>query len=225
MQIVNVKLLTSCIDPLRSFYAHTLGLPLQSDSKDEFTVKAGKSSLTFVNQTDEDEPFYHFAFDIPNNKIDESIEWLISTGTAIQLLPNHQYKNYSDSWNSTSIYFYDPAGNIVEFIARHTLSNSSTAPFSSTDFLNISEIGLVVHDVPKAMDLLKTELNVKTYKYYNERFTPLGDESGLFILAAYNRVWFGSDKKAEIFKTEITLKGTPTRTLSIEEYPYHIFIK
>lgn len=229
LQILHVKLWTSSIDSLRSFYTYTLELPVQKDSKDEFTVKAGRCSLTFVNQVKadhvEENPFYHFAFDVPSTSIDKSIEWLKSKGIALNVLPNQQYKIYSNHWNATSIYFYDPAGNIVEFIARHDLNYSAANSFSSKDFIHISEIGLVVHDVPKIMDLLKENLNIETYKDYNERFAPVGDESGLFILSAYNRVWLGSNKPAKMFQTEITIEGSPPRSFSIAEYPYHIFIQ
>jgi hypothetical protein len=40
--------------------------------------------------------------------------------------------------------FLRPAGNIVEFIARHNLVSDSDGDFKSADILNISEIGLAV---------------------------------------------------------------------------------
>ena len=222
MQITNVKLLTSHIDHLRSFYTQNLGLPLINDAKNEFTVKAGESSLTFVEH-DSSEPFYHFAFDIPGTAMDASIQWLDSIGVSINRLPNQDYKIYSQSWNSTSIYFYDPAGKVVEFIARHNLAYPSSSHFSGKDLISISEIGLVVTDVPKVMEVLKTELQLESYKENTDKFAAVGDEKGLFILSAYNRVWLGSDKKAKIFKTEITLRGHQEKSFSLHDYPYHIY--
>ncbi|WP_419874251.1 VOC family protein [Candidatus Pristimantibacillus sp. PTI5] len=192
-------------------------------SNDTFTLKVGNSDLIF-EQTDsvEKSPFYHFAFDIPENKIDESIAWLNSVGVTLNVLPDNSYKAYSKTWNATSIYFYDPAGNIVEFIARHTLDNAILTPFTGKELLNISEIGLVVNDVKSIKDLLSINHLITGYKDSKETFAAVGDEDGLFILSEYRRVWLGSEKKADIFKTEITVEGTQEGVFAIGQYPYNL---
>jgi catechol-2,3-dioxygenase len=131
MKLQSVRLLTSDPVKLKAFYTHIMELPLLEESRDSFTLKAGTSQLTFERSADGNEaPYYHFAFDIPGNKMDESIAWLNSKGITLNELPQNQYLNYSKSWNSTSVYFYDHGGNIVEFIARHNLNHLSAAPFS-----------------------------------------------------------------------------------------------
>lgn len=45
-------------------------------------------------------------------------------------------------------YFPHPAGNILEFIAREDLPAKAGEDFRPEDILHISEIGLVVDDVP-----------------------------------------------------------------------------
>ncbi|UKS28055.1 hypothetical protein LOZ80_03695 [Paenibacillus sp. HWE-109] len=223
MRIHSIKLLTKQLEQLKRFYTYVLGLPLTESSSDTFTVKVGRSYLIFerTNIIDEN-PFYHFAFDIPENKIDESIAWLNSVGITLNLLPDNTYKVYSSTWNATSIYFYDSAGNIVEFIARHSLDNAIHSSITGTELINISEIGLVVNNVTKIKDFLSTNHSFSGYKDSKDTFAAVGNEEGLFILSANKRVWLGSEKKADIFKTEIAVEGPQEGIYNIGQYPYKL---
>lgn len=226
MKIKEIALLTKHLEELKQFYETILELPLIEASKDKFTVLAGHSYLTFAQtENNEGHPFYHFAFDIPHNKVDEAIAWLESKQIYANLLSNNSIKTFSNSWNSTSIYFDDPTGNIIEFIARHSLHNEVTIPFSKTCILNISEIGLVVNDVTGMNTYLNRHFELNTYKDSNQSFAAVGDEQGLFILSNYNRIWLGSNKRAEIFKTEVVIEGKTKGTYSLTPYPYTIIIK
>lgn len=225
MRIQRIQLLTKELKQLKEFYTHSLGLPLLESSQNAFTIAAGQSVLSFMRtEQDEESPFYHFAFDIPGNQIAASMNWLSTKKIALNILPNQTYTIYSNSWEATSIYFTDPSGNIVEFIARHSLNNEQDTSFSSSSLLNISEIGLVVDDVPGTKELLKTSLGLDEYKENHNSFAAVGDETGLFILSARHRVWLGSDKKAAIFRTEVTIEGNNKGTSSIGSYPYKIIV-
>ncbi|WP_308639360.1 VOC family protein [Paenibacillus silvisoli] len=229
MRIHHVKLETKKLEKLREFYVQTLELPLAEDSENAFTVSIGKSRLTFeqppIEEGEHESPFYHAAFDVPANKIDEAIQWLRAKGVALTLLPNQTYSTYFGSWDATSIYFDDPAGNIIEFIARHALNNSIEQPFTSASFVNISEIGLVVDDVPAMMDDLKRHYKLDSYKGYDSTFAAVGDEEGLFILSARKRIWLGSNRGAAVYRTEVTIEGTSAAaTKAVESYPYKIIV-
>lgn len=223
MRIHSLKLLTNTLELLQQFYSECIGLPLLERSNESFTVLAGQSNLTFQQTEKADEtPFYHFAFDIPSNKINEAIIWLTSKNISLNLLPNNSSTVFSESWNSTSLYFYDPAGNIVEFIARHSLQNEVLSSFTSNNILNISEIGLVVLDVTSTKDMMNSHLKLDAYKDSNASFAAVGDEQGLFILSSYKRIWLGSEKQAQIFKTEVTIEGDIKGTTYLDSYPYSI---
>lgn len=196
MNIQHLKLLTHELELLHEFYTKTLSLRLLHQSNDEFTFQSGRSQLTFARTEHSGEhPFYHFAFDVPGDQLEESMEWLLTRGVSLQQLPNGTCKEYSAAWNAASVYFLDPAGNIVEFIARHNLQHSDSPAFSSGSLIGISEIGLVIEDVPAVKNLIQSKLAVEGYKSSYSNFAAVGDEDGLFILAASGRVWFGSDKQ------------------------------
>ena len=61
-------------------------------------------------------------------------------------------------WNAHSIFFLDPGGNVVEYIARHDLKNGAPGAFSSRDILGTSEIALIVDDVPATVTHLRSAL-------------------------------------------------------------------
>jgi catechol 2,3-dioxygenase-like lactoylglutathione lyase family enzyme len=58
---------------------------------------------------------FHVAFEVPSDKLDESIEFLKSKG--INVSPKNEWDNFHGVPHSTSIYFLDPAGNIMELWA------------------------------------------------------------------------------------------------------------
>ncbi|MFD2329413.1 VOC family protein [Cohnella sp. GCM10020058] len=224
MRIQHVQLLTKHLGQLKAFYINELGLPLAKDSDTTFTVGIGRSALTFVQTHGAEAPFYHFAFDIPRNKIDESIVWLESIGIAIHVFPDHSNSVYSKSWHSTSVYFHDAGGNIVEFIARHDRGPDVEKPFTGDSLISISEIGLVVSDVNEVKNAMYADYLMNEYKKGHELFAAVGDEDGLFILSAIGRVWLGSDKEAQVFKTEVTVEGGQAGVYAIGEYPYKLSV-
>ena len=125
--------------------------------------------------------------------------------------------------HSTSLYFKDYAGNILEFIARHNQKNITNETFSSNHILQVSEIGLPSKDVISfAKELCKT-LGVNVYKRdFNETFTPIGDEDGLLILPIENRIWYpntGVPAKRLDVKVDLEVSG---KLFHLRGLPYEI---
>src|SRR6185436_21190279 len=73
----------------------------------------------------------------------EAFEWLYIKTTILWIEEYNDYIADFSNWNAKSIYFLDPAGNVVEFISRFDLNDSVDNPFSSDLIRSISEIGLV----------------------------------------------------------------------------------
>ncbi len=225
MRIRNVTLCAAHPEELRKFYSTIMELPIKDVRQDGFVVQVGLSNLTFERAADSREnPFYHYAIDISNNKLEEAIHWLGDRGVRLNELPNASTSYYSRSWDSTSIYFYDQAGNILEFIARHGLDHAAEAKgsFRSTDMLRISEIGLVVPHVPSARDMLRATFSLDPYKEYDDKFSAVGDAHGLLILSEHRRIWLGSNRSAEIYKTEVEFECAEEREYVYDDLPYRI---
>src|SRR5438874_2421410 len=122
MKIKQLSLQTAYLKTLQEFYSSILELSVRTTDGKNIMVKVGQTDLVFTEASTA-EPFYHFAINIPANKIDEARNWLANK---VKLLWIEDYKNdIADfiNWHAKSVYFYDPAGNILELIARFDLGN------------------------------------------------------------------------------------------------------
>jgi len=188
MNIRYLELSAKDLPGQRDFYANILGLPVQLDSA-ALDVQVGETNVRFTQAPSEFKGAYHFAFDIPRNQYLESKRWITSR---LALLHDKTGKEdfESSNWASTSLYFLDAAGNILEFIARQNLENDVEGEFTSAQILNVSEIGLPSEDVIELAEKLCRQLGLSVFKQEpNESFTPVGDDNGLFILPAKDRIW------------------------------------
>lgn len=206
MKIKKLSLQTAYLKTLQEFYFSILELPVQFVDEETILVKIGDSELVFT-ETTLAEPFYHFAINIPANKIEEAKNWLSSK---VKLLWIEDYKNdIADfiNWHAKSVYFYDPAGNILELIARFDLDNAADEIFSSTQFLSISEIGVVFSEEQFEKEITELQ-NSYSLSYFNKqsplpKFRAVGDDEGLFIVVPQHRNWYPTDKPSEIFPMSI----------------------
>ena len=222
MRINEIRLLTNQLDCLQHFYRDVLKLTISSSSEQHISFTVGASMLTFVKTTEIQKPYYHFAFNITCSKFMQALEWLKQRNVAINTIDGEKFI-YSKSWNSHSVYFYDTAGNIVEFIARYNLSHQKdSTQFSSSDILNISEIGLASEDVLVLSKYLQGKYALEIFLDGNSIFIPIGNEEGLFILSSRNRNWLGSNKAVDIFPLEIVIKHEHISSERLLDYPYTI---
>src|SRR5678815_5266690 len=144
MILQEIRLQTNRLFPLYHFYKNVLDLPVTDDSDAHFTIRAGLSKLIFEKTEDPlSYPNYHFAFNIPSNRIQEAHDWLKEKTELLWIEDYQSYITDFRGWNAHSVYFLDPAGNIGELIARADLNDIINEPFSSKHIRNVSEIGLV----------------------------------------------------------------------------------
>jgi hypothetical protein len=188
MNITRLELLSGDLQVQQDFYANVIDLPVILTSS-ALEVKVGVTDLVFKQAWSDFEGAYHFAFNIPENQFHAAKEWISSR---VQLLRDGtgQDEFPSKSWNSDSVYFLDAAGNVLELIARHNLKNAVDGDFGSEHILNVSEIGLPQEDVVGFANELCTRLGLSVFMQEpDENFTPVGDDHGLFILPARDRIW------------------------------------
>lgn len=203
----------------RAFYTQTLGLPLRQATADSFTVQAGTTALTFRSSSQQ-LLLYHFAFTVPFNKWKQAKAWLKARTTLLEGEGQDEFE--SARVRTHNYYFPDPAGNILEFIAREDLPAKAGESFGPEDVLHISEIGLVVDDVPGWVKQLKTRLGIEVYRDSSfEDFAQLGDINGVLILTKQGRVWAPDERQpAVVSPVRITLLGTLAQQITLEPYPY-----
>lgn len=197
MEIIEIELQTDNITDTEIFYRDIFGLNLINKSQNEITFLAGHSTLTF-KKTSNLNPKYHFAFNIPNNKIEEAINWASSRFKLIKNDESGIIANF-ETWKAKAIYFYDNNNNILEFIARFDLKNSSEKEFDVSSILSISELGIVVDEPLKfANNLVKTyQLDYFEKSNKSDSFVGVGNDNGLMIIVKQNRKWFPTDQVAE----------------------------
>ena len=214
MRVEKLILQTGYLKTLEEFYASILDLPVQEISEKEIIVRIGSTDLIFA-ETTETEPFYHFAINIPANKIEEARNWL--KGKINLLWMNEYNSEIGDfvNWHARSVYFYDPAGNILELIARFDLANGTNEVFSSKQFLSISEVGLVLSQ--ETFELKTNQLlQYHSLSYFEKQpplpqFRAVGDDEGLFIVVPEHRNWYPTDKPAGIFSISVQFENEGRR--------------
>ena len=176
-----------------SFYKTLLGLKIITQNQESVSFKAGRSVLT-LQLANETTP-YHFAINIPCNKIKEALEW---AKQRVKILPfeGSEIQDFK-SWNARAFYFYDKDKNIVELIARQKLHNESNGKFSEQSFLEISEIGLPVDDIVPVHLQIDESTGMDIYSGDKDRFCAIGDEHGLFIcINKHKKDWLPTMEKA-----------------------------
>lgn len=190
MQIRKLQLLSDDLEQTHHFYFSLLQLEVDSKDETQVSFKAGNSVLSFY-KSHQQQPVYHFAFNIPHNQFNEALGWV---GSKIKLVTIPASGHVADfkSWNAKAFYFYDNNYNIVEMIARYDLQNIATIPFTGASICAVSEIGTVVEAPALFASGLVGEFDLS---YFSKQlplhdFKAVGDDEGLFIIVPPNRKWY-----------------------------------
>jgi catechol-2,3-dioxygenase len=223
MQMTELHLHTPHLAAQRVFYTTTLGLPLVGQTQDSFMVQAGQTRLAF-HGTVQIATRYHFAFTIRGNAWTQAREWLVPRVSL--LTRDGQDVFFIDTWNVHSMYFHDADGSVVEFIAHHELPEDSSDPFGAEAIVRLSEIGLVVADVPAMVETLHSWLGLDPYQgFSHHEFTAVGDLSGRFIVVRTGRIWFPTrSEPALVAPIQVTVKGVHQRHYRVSGLPYEIAV-
>lgn len=207
MRIIELTLQTNNLEKTKQFYQETIGFEIIEDSENEISFKIGSSKLVFVEVNRDHHPKYHFAFNIPANKLNEAIEWTSQRMNLIKTDENEIVSNF-ENWNAKAIYFYDNNLNILEFICRADLENSVEDDFSLNGILNINEIGIAT-DQPLQLGeeiIEKTKTNFFGKGPKREDFAAVGTDDGLFVISNPDRNWYPTQDKVEKWKIKAKVK-------------------
>lgn len=206
MQILEVSIQTDDLQKTEKFYSGVLGLQTKSKDQHSISFLAGRSTLSFINSHIKD-PKYHLAFNIPSNKLDEAIGWISNKTDLINIAENEVIAHF-ENWNAKSIYFFDNKGNVLEFIVRFDLDNSSENPFDSDSILSINEIGVVTNE---PLAFAETIIQDHGLEYFwrgpkREDFVAVGDDDGLIVIATPGRNWYPTESPSEVHYLRIWLE-------------------
>jgi catechol-2,3-dioxygenase len=220
MQIEEVTLSTPDLEALETFYGELLGLPTSYLRGEHLSVQIGESTLIF-------EPGaparYHFAIRIPAASFAAAYAWikqrvpLIADSTGADVIEH-------TGWNARAVYFYDPAGNIVELIAHMTLSDTYADPFNANALLAICEIGIATDDVRAAAADFAAALGAEPFRGSSgPDFAAIGDAHGLLIVVSRARTWYpDTGVAAELLPLHVVAIANDGRRITIAGPSYTI---
>lgn len=211
MHLKKIKASTSEVMRLSDFYQNILELNVMTQSPGELLVQCGETELLFCEADRDQHPYYHFAFNIPSNQFQTAFTWIQNKTKPTWLEEYNGFVAEFVNWHARSVYFNDPAGNILELICRRDLMDHAKESFSSRQIRCISEAGIVlpVKDFGKHAKIFKEKYGLS---YFNKQpplahFQALGDDGGLFILVPEGRVWFGSGRRSVIFDIQVEFEN------------------
>lgn len=214
MEIQELTIFTNRLTEQKQFYSEVLELDILNESKNFVSFNIGRSNLKFVKRKKLATP-YHYAFNIPSNKIKDALEWL-KTRVEILTMNGNEIQDF-DSWNAKAVYFYDLDDNIVELIARKNLNYKSTSEFNQKSLLEISEIGIPTINIKKEFTFLNKKLGLSIFDGGFSDFCAIGTETGLFICINKNvKGWYPVNDKA--YSSDFELKVIINKEIFIIEY-------
>jgi catechol 2,3-dioxygenase-like lactoylglutathione lyase family enzyme len=226
MLITAATLQTPALAAQKRFYTEVLGLPLVAEGPDRFTVQAGQTALTFEAAAPGTQPHYHFAFNIPENKLDEAKAWLAARHHVLSADGDDTF--HFVSWNAHSFYFHDAAGFGAEFIARHNLPTATAAPFGPDQILSLSEVSLPTPDTAALCAHLNDLQGWTIFpgaKAPSGGLDPVGDDEGLLLIARVGRPWFVTGGEATISPVTVTVQGPNPGEFTLPGLPYRIRVR
>lgn len=197
MRVLELNIFTQNIEETEDFYNKILGFKILEKSNDKICFETGKSKLIFTKNNGSKKYFYHFAFNIPKNEIENAKRFLLSKLDLIEYENDFVIK--FENWNAKAVFFYDNNENILEFIERENTNEKPEKEFNINSVLSLSEIGI---GTDKPLNL-GTELTHKIGMDFYEKgpkrddFVALGNDNGLFVISSQERKWFPTEKFVE----------------------------
>ncbi|WIJ46866.1 hypothetical protein [Curtobacterium citreum] len=209
MQIKEALLPTRSTSTVAAFFDR-LGCVVTRDGSST-TVRIGLSRVRFVER--DFDGSHHLAFTIPTGTFDRAQEWLEQRTPLLSVDDRSEFEG-PESWNSCSMYFDGPDGQVLELIERRALPATHVGSFTAHDLECVSEIGVAVPDVLAAVATLRA---AGIRPYGNEPtgdFAAVGDIDGLLILVTPGRAWFPTTSRY-VADTPVTVITSAERELTL----------
>jgi catechol 2,3-dioxygenase-like lactoylglutathione lyase family enzyme len=185
-----VELSAPDLEATRAFYAGVLQLG-ELPAESGLALAAGRTRLSFRASPPGEHPRYHLAFSVPLARFDAARRLVVAHTPLITTGGDEVIVHAS--WDAIAFYFCDPAGSILECIARRGESADDPSAPEAPGIGSVCEVGVVIDDVPAMAATLRGTLGVAPFRgSEGETFTALGDKEGLLILVQRGREWYPS---------------------------------
>lgn len=196
-----VTLYTNELKQLKGFYGNVLELPILEASSSHFTLSIGTSKITF--RASEQPASYHYAINIPGNQFTLAKQWALER--VILNREDSVDEVYYTRFEADAFYFEDPAGNVVELIARRDIDKWSD--FSVASLLNVSEVSITTPFVEKVGEQLQdVGLHISGHAEIEPNdLNFLGSKNTFILLVPPNRRWYFSKRFSATYPLEIEL--------------------
>ncbi|MBD3165671.1 hypothetical protein GF324_03670 [bacterium] len=226
MYFLKLHLHAADLKATAAFYNDVLDLPILYHTDSNLSLQAGATTLYFSRAHEGTKPHYHFAFRIPEERFQDLRLHLEEN---IELLPNLEREqshvhDHPDLEQARSLYFKDPAGNLVEAIMRPLTGTKAATPFGSGWVESINEIGMPASDVEGVAQLLKKNIKLPFYHRMSDHVIAYGDSHAMLLVVERGWQWTPkSYEGAQVYPVEVTIADAPKKTVfSVPGYPYTI---
>ncbi|GLY11027.1 hypothetical protein ACP2W0_09185 [Pseudobacillus badius] len=197
MNIEQIELYIPNYEESVSFYKHVLAFDCVSETAETAHFQVGSSRFT-LHRDEEHAYYYHFAFNIPPNLFSSAKQWIAKK---VPLLTEDGADEiYFDGAKAHAFYFEDPAGNIVEYIARtETTPEAAADQFAPCHIAGVSEMGVPTNETKKQLDeLLDLGIPPRNNEplYYEKYLNFMGEyeDGNYLIIGPVGRRWIFSNK-------------------------------
>ncbi|OEH93554.1 VOC family protein [Bacillus solimangrovi] len=211
MKINEITLKSFNFNEMKQFYTNVLQMQLITEEDNLFSVKAGKTMLTFERSSHI--PFYHFCLRTNDSYFDHMYERIKVLHI---LLPNESGETLL-FWEGKQAYFTDPDGNILEMLVRPFLYDEQE-PFG---WFDIGEVGMPSKSVKELQNLFASFVTDEM-KHISDTFAFYGDEFGVFVLVKEGRHWYPTERPATIHPIKIAINGVNFHRWEHPSLPYTI---
>lgn len=204
-RIQHLILYTAILEPMYDFYVQLFSKDRVQLQAAGFTVQLGTSVLEFKKAAAGTQPFYHFALNIAANHLEQAKAWIVAT--TLLSTEDGQEDTHSDFFRSVSCYFEDPAGNIIECIARQQHAPIDLHPFTPGSIRGIGEINLTTSHVLETAYLLQdANVPIQPEIIDEDRLNFVGDIDTYLLLGPVGRRWFFSNRLSELHPLTIHMQ-------------------
>ena len=200
MELRKLKLYSKDISSQFNFYKNVLGFEVDYLEKNKISISAGTTQL-ILEEEKKSNFIYHFAFLIPNQKLEQAIDFLEKKGLELLQRDGEKIIYFGTKENHTgrAIYFFDEDGNIAEFIERASLNIEVEGDFNIQQIIKINEIGMPVDDPMEVSRQLINQYKIQLIDLHhlNDSFCWVGDYNGVFIVVKNGRNWLPTKLAAQ----------------------------